>query len=98
MEQPSTDGPAGLQQPGTTTTGSGGAAATVLLRLGVPERAATDVMGWPNVGTAKRYQHVTDVLRHDIAARIDGLLRARTETTTETVGDGERSGPGTGVP
>jgi len=62
-------------------------AATVLLLLGVPERAAMDVMGWSNVGMAKRYQHVTDVLRHDIAARIDGLLWAPTETTTETTGN-----------
>jgi integrase len=56
----------------------------VLLLLGVPMRAVMDIMGWSNLSMAKRYQHVTDALRHDIAARIDGLLWAPTETTTET--------------
>lgn len=49
-------------------------AATVLLLLGVPERAAMDVMGWSHGSMAKRYQHVTAVLRQDIAARLDGFL------------------------
>lgn len=49
-------------------------AATVLLLLGVPERAAMEVMGWSHSSMAKRYQHVTAVLRQDIAARLDGFL------------------------
>jgi integrase len=49
-------------------------AATVLLLLGVPERAAMDCMGWSNTAMAKRYQHVTAVLRRDIASRLDAYL------------------------
>jgi integrase len=49
-------------------------AATVLLLLGVPERAVMDFMGWSNSAMAKRYQHVTEVLRRDIAGRLDGYL------------------------
>lgn len=43
-----------------------------------------DVMGWSNTAMAKRYQHVTDVLRRDIAARVDGFLWGPTETGNET--------------
>jgi len=49
-------------------------AATVLLLLGVPERAVMDFMGWSNSAMAKRYQHVTAVLRQDVAHRLDGFL------------------------
>jgi hypothetical protein len=35
-------------------------------------------------GLAKRYQHMTAVLRQDIAGRLDGFLRGPTETETET--------------
>lgn len=49
-------------------------AATVLLLLGVPERAAMDVMGWSQAAMAKRYQHVTSALRDDIAGRLGGYL------------------------
>jgi integrase len=47
-------------------------AATVL--LGIPERAVMDMMGWSNGAMAKRYQHVTAVLRQDIASRLGGFL------------------------
>lgn len=49
-------------------------AATVLLVLGVPERAVMEFMGWSNTSMAKRYQHVTAALRKDIAERINGYL------------------------
>jgi integrase len=49
-------------------------AATVLLLLGVPERAAMEVMGWSNSSMAKRYQHITAGLRQDIADRLGGFL------------------------
>jgi integrase len=49
-------------------------AATVLLVLGVPERAVMSLMGWADTGMAKRYQHVTDQVRLDIAGRVGGLL------------------------
>jgi len=49
-------------------------AATVLLLLEVPERAVMEFMGWSNSSMAKRYQHVTAVLRGSIAKRLDGFL------------------------
>jgi integrase len=49
-------------------------AATILLVLGVSERAAMGVMGWASTSMAARYQHVTDPIRQDIAKRVDGLL------------------------
>jgi hypothetical protein len=49
-------------------------AATALLLLGVPERAAMDCMSWSNSAMAKRYQHVTAVLRVDIAQRLGAFL------------------------
>ena len=55
-------------------------AATVLMVLGVPERAAMDIMGWSNSGMAKRYQHPSDAMRRDIAVprrrvSLEGQLR-----------------------
>ena len=55
-------------------------AATVLLLVGVPERAVMDFMGWSQASMTKRYQHVTAVIRDDIARRLDGFLWAPTET------------------
>jgi integrase len=49
-------------------------AATVLLLLGVPERAVMEFMGWSNTAMAKRYQHITAGLRRDVASRVGGLL------------------------
>jgi integrase len=49
-------------------------AATVLLLLGVPERAVMEFMGWSNTAMTKRYQHITAVLRNDIAKRLSGFL------------------------
>uniref|UniRef100_UPI002E22DD31 tyrosine-type recombinase/integrase n=1 Tax=Actinoplanes sandaracinus TaxID=3045177 RepID=UPI002E22DD31 len=49
-------------------------AATVLLLLGVQERAAMDIMGWATTGMAARYQHVTDPVRADIAKRVGALI------------------------
>ena len=46
----------------------------MILLLGVPERAAMDCMGWSNSAMAKRYQHVTAVLRVDIAQRLGAFL------------------------
>lgn len=54
------------------------------LLLGVPERAAMEVMGWSHGAMAKRYQHMTAVLRQDIANRLVGFLWGPTETGTET--------------
>lgn len=52
-------------------------AATVLLLLGVTERAVMGVMGWSNTAMAARYQHITSAVRQDVAARVGGLLWQR---------------------
>lgn len=49
-------------------------AATVLLILGVPERAVMGLMGWSHSGMAARYQHITSRVQRDVAQRIGGLL------------------------
>jgi integrase len=49
-------------------------AATVLLVLGVPERAVMSLMGWADTGMAKRYQHVTGQVRRNVAERVGNLL------------------------
>jgi integrase len=49
-------------------------AATVLLVLGVPERAVMEFMGWSNSTMAKRYQHMTGGLRRDIANQLNEYL------------------------
>jgi integrase len=54
-------------------------AATVLLVLGVPERAVMGIMGWSSTSMAARYQHVTDPIRRDVARRVGGLLWADSE-------------------
>lgn len=61
-------------------------AATVLMLLGVQERAAMDVMGWATTGMAARYQHVTDPVRADIAKRVGGLLWKAAPSPTRTTG------------
>ncbi|MBN9759248.1 Integrase [Pseudonocardia sp. Ae406_Ps2] len=52
-------------------------AATVLLILGVPERAVMGLMGWSTTAMAARYQHVTGVVRTDVAQRVGGLIWGR---------------------
>jgi integrase len=47
-------------------------AATVLLILGVPERAVMGIMGWSTTAMAARYQHVTSIVRGDAARRVGG--------------------------
>lgn len=49
-------------------------AATVLLILGVPERAVMGLMGWSSTAMAARYQHITGTVRGDVAQRVDGLI------------------------
>jgi integrase len=49
-------------------------AATVLLMLGVNDRAAMGIMGWSSTAMAKRYQHLVEPVRADIADRVDRLL------------------------
>ncbi|MFB4304988.1 tyrosine-type recombinase/integrase [Actinomadura sp. GTD37] len=54
-------------------------AATVLLILGVPTPTAMAIMGWSSASMAKRYQHMSDVIRSDVAERVAGLLWEPTE-------------------
>lgn len=49
-------------------------AATVLLILGVSERAVMGLMGWSTTAMAARYQHMVDSVRSDVARQVDGLL------------------------
>ena len=56
-------------------------AATVLLLLGVQERAVMDVMGWPNCAMVKRYARVTARLRRDIAELNSYLWKDNREPT-----------------
>ena len=49
-------------------------AATVLLLLGVPDRAVMDLMGWSTSNMAARYQHLTAPIRRDVASRLGALL------------------------
>jgi integrase len=48
-------------------------AATMLLLLGVPDRAVMALMGWSNASMTARYQHLTGPVRHDIAQRVGAL-------------------------
>jgi integrase len=54
-------------------------AATVLLLLGVSERAVMGLMGWSNTAMAARYQHMTGAVQRDVANRL-GVLLWGTET------------------
>jgi integrase len=49
-------------------------AATVLLILGVPTPTAMAIMGWSSAAMAKRYQHLIDSIRRDVARQVGGLL------------------------
>ncbi|WP_199430832.1 tyrosine-type recombinase/integrase [Qaidamihabitans albus] len=54
-------------------------AATVLLELGINQRATMDVMGWSNASMAARYQHVTDEVRRSIADQVGSHLWEQAE-------------------
>jgi len=49
-------------------------AATMLLVLGVSQRAVMEVMGWSQSSMTVRYQHLTGEVRQDIAFQLGGLL------------------------
>ena len=46
-------------------------AATVLLVLGVQDRTVMDFMGWSTVAMKKRYMHVTETIRREVADQIN---------------------------
>ncbi|MGW2831328.1 tyrosine-type recombinase/integrase [Streptomyces sp. NPDC001286] len=49
-------------------------AATVLLILGVSERAVMGLMGWSTTAMAARYQHLVDSVRSDVARQVDAII------------------------
>lgn len=49
-------------------------AATVLLLLGVQDRAVMDFMGWSSASMKLRYMHVTEGLRRDVADQLNGYF------------------------
>jgi integrase len=49
-------------------------AAAVLLILGVPTDTAMAIMGWSSASMAKRYQHLIDSIRRDVACQVATLL------------------------
>lgn len=61
-------------------------AATVLLILGVSERAVMGLMGWSTTAMAARYQHMVGSVRNDVARQVDGLLW---KPGAEAAGDGD---------
>lgn len=72
-------------------------AATVLLILGIPDRAVMGLMGWASTSMAARYQHITDPVRQDVAKRLDGLIWSPPEPVEEQDDtrddDGDDDGP-----
>ncbi|GAA2665256.1 MULTISPECIES: tyrosine-type recombinase/integrase [Actinosynnema] len=49
-------------------------AATTLMVLGIDHRVIMDIMGWSSQSMLKRYIHVSDDLREDVASKLEGLL------------------------
>ncbi|MFJ9093820.1 tyrosine-type recombinase/integrase [Streptomyces globisporus] len=63
-------------------------AATVLLILGVSERAVMGLMGWSTTAMAARYQHMVDTVRTDVARQVDGLIWKPAGERPDDDGDG----------
>lgn len=55
-------------------------AATTLLLLGVSERAVIDIMGWSSAKMTLVYQHITDGVRKDVAAKVGAFIWGATST------------------
>lgn len=73
-------------------------AATVLLILGVPERAVMGIMGWSTTSMAARYQHITDPVRQDIAERVGGLIWSTEKASRGDQDQGDEGATGVPVP
>lgn len=61
--------------------------ATVLLLLGVPERAVMGIMGWSKTGVAARYQHITGTVLDTVAEKIGDHLWQRGPEQPDTSTD-----------
>jgi integrase len=68
-------------------------AATVLLILGVPTPTAMAIMGWSSAAMAKRYQHIIDSVRRDVAEQVGGLLWEGEPGDQDGGGEGRRPRP-----
>ncbi|WP_322778216.1 site-specific integrase [Frankia sp. Cas4] len=64
-------------------------AATVLLLLGVPDRAVMGIMGWSSESMRRRYQHLTDPVLKDVATRLNRLLWEEPPDPAEPTGASE---------
>lgn len=78
-------------------------AATVLLILGVNERAVMALMGWSSSAMVARYQHMIDPIRTQVAEQVGGLIwevakESKDGKKTRRKGKHKRSreGPGEG--
>ncbi|GAA4828854.1 site-specific integrase [Saccharopolyspora rosea] len=67
-------------------------AATVLLELGVTQRAAEHVMGWSNPSMAKRYMHVTDKVLGMVADKVGESLWEKPKGQTQKHGKTDEDG------
>lgn len=68
-------------------------AATVLLILGVSERAVMGLMGWSTTAMAARYQHMVDAVRTDVARQVDGLIWKAAGDRPDSDDDGAAGAP-----
>lgn len=62
-------------------------AATVLLELGVSDRAAMQIMGWSNIALTQRYQHVTGTVLDTVAEKVGDHLWQRGSEQPDTSTD-----------
>jgi integrase len=60
------------------------------------------IMGWSSPAMAKRYQHVLDAIRKDVASQVGGLLWEGTELASddgqEDQDDGDEGAAGMPIP
>ncbi len=68
-------------------------AATVLLILGVPTPTAMALMGWSSAAMAKRYQHLIDTIRRDVARQVGGLLWDADDASSRHVASANETTP-----
>ena len=58
-------------------------AATVLLLLGVHERAMMSILGWSSTSMVGRYAHVIAPIHNDVASRLNGFLWTENDPVSE---------------
>lgn len=68
-------------------------AATVLLLLGVHERAIMSILGWSSTAMVSRYAHVVAPIHGEVATRLDGLFWSSSHPQDGSDGDRRRAHP-----